>query len=211
MALVSPSHSDHRPSAATVAACCQSLVRIGVQRVVTPALAEPDAIPYLEAGFTHSETLHLLVKTLTSHPPALDHSTRPGRFWHLERVLEIDHLAFDDFWRFDSAALNEARSATPYSRFRVAKVGLVIAGYHVTGRAGSRGYLQRIAVDPELAGRGVGTSLVNDCLAWLYEHSVSEVLVNTQQSNHRALDLYERMGFVRQSKGLSVLTWNEAS
>lgn len=122
-------------------------------------------------------------------------------------MLDIDRRAFEEFWRFDGVALNEARKATPVSRYRVLSLNGEIVGYHVTGKANNRGYLQRLAVDPDHAGKGIGTALVFDCLTWLSQHKVSEALVNTQERNQRALDLYERHGFIRQQEGLTVLSW----
>lgn len=123
-------------------------------------------------------------------------------------MLDIDHRAFEPFWRFDHASLKEARRATPTSRFRVARIGDSVVGYAVTGRAGERGYLQRLAVDPSHFGHGLGSALVNDAMSWLSRRGSSTILVNTQERNIRALSLYEHLGFVRQPAGLLVLRWD---
>ncbi len=78
-------------------------------------------------------------------------------------------------------------------------------GYLVTGRAGARGYLQRLAVDPAQQRLGIGTALVVDGLRWLRRHGVQRAVVNTQESNTGALAMYEHLGFRRQAVGLSVL------
>ena len=85
-----------------------------------------------------------------------------------------------------------------------------IVGYAVTGRAGSRGYLQRLAVDPDAQGQGIGTTLVQDSFDWLRRRGARETLVNTQESNHKALALYERLGYRCQPQGLLVLCWETA-
>ncbi len=175
---------------------------------MTPALSPYEAEPFFQAGFELHERLHLLARTIDEKPPRPTHRLRRGRRWDRGRVLEVDGEAFERFWRFDALALKEARRATPVHRFQVAVVGGRVAGYAVTGRAGGRGYLQRLAVDPELHGQGIGSSLVNDCLRWLHGKGVHLVLVNTQERNRRALDLYERIGFVRQRDGLLVLRWD---
>ncbi len=125
-------------------------------------------------------------------------------------MLELDGLAFESFWQFDKFSLREARRATPTSRFAVAVDSGRVVGYAVTGRAGGRGYLQRLAVDPAAQGTGVGSSLVHDCIDWLHGKGVAMALVNTQERNLRALSLYERLGFVRQREGLVVLRWDRA-
>jgi ribosomal protein S18 acetylase RimI-like enzyme len=77
--------------------------------------------------------------------------------------------------------------------------------YAVTGRAGPRGYLQRLAVDPPAQGVGVGAALVVDGLRWLRRWGAKEVMVNTQEGNAAAVRLYERLGFRLQADGLAVL------
>ena len=110
-------------------------------------------------------------------------------------MLEVDGLAFDRFWRFDTTGLADARTATPHARFRVAAIGSEVVGYHVTGRAGTLGYLQRLAVHPDRHGHGIGTALVGDSLDWCHRKGCRSVLVNTQEANQRALSLYEHLGF----------------
>lgn len=211
VALVGPSRSGRLADVSAIASCLSELAGQGVREAVTPALTPQDAQPFFQAGFEHYEHLHLLSRRLLSQPDSPKMKTKPGRRWHLSTVLDIDRRAFDDFWRFDKVALNEARHATPASRYRVLAIDRKIVGYHVTGRAGNRGYLQRLAVDPDHAGNGVGTALLFDCLTWLYRHKALEALVNTQERNERALQLYERHGFVRQAEGLVVLSWKAPS
>lgn len=123
-------------------------------------------------------------------------------------MLDIDRRAFEPFWQFDTNSLSEARRATPSHRFRVATEGGHPSGYAVTGRAGDRGYLQRLAVDPDAQSKGTGTALVNDALSWLHRRGATIAMVNTQERNARALRLYEHLGFVAQTEGLVVLDWD---
>ncbi|MEZ5341145.1 MAG: GNAT family N-acetyltransferase [Acidimicrobiales bacterium] len=207
VALVGPARNGRMPDADTLVACVNTLAEQGITKAVTPALAAYDCVPFVRAGFELYERLHLLSRRLDLPPPAPTMRTKSGRRWHLDTVLDIDQRAFEAFWRFDVVALNEARHATPTSRYRVLALEGTIVGYHVTGKAGTRGYLQRLAVDPSYAGQGIGTELVFDSLSWLHQHRVAEALVNTQERNTRALALYERHGFVRQQEGLTVLSW----
>jgi ribosomal-protein-alanine N-acetyltransferase len=91
------------------------------------------------------------------------------------------------------------------ARFRVSTVRSRVVGYAVTGRAGRRGYVQRLAVHPDHASRGIGAALVVDGLRWLQRHDAEQAVVNTQSSNERARRLYERLGFRLQPSGLVVL------
>ena len=80
-----------------------------------------------------------------------------------------------------------------------------VIGYAVTGRAGSIAYLQRLAVLPERQRRGIGFALVLDGLVWARRRGATSMLVNTQETNQAAVDLYEHMGFRREAYGLAVL------
>jgi len=210
-ALVGPSRSHRPPAASELAACLEALGERGVSRAITPALSLYEAEPFFQAGFSLHEGLHLLARYIDEEPPAPTHRLRRGRPWDRPRVLALDGQAFEEFWRFDAFSLKEARRATPAHRFTVAVESGAVAGYAVTGRAGGRGYLQRLAVDPAKHGRGIGSSLVHDSLRWLHHKGAGMSLVNTQERNARALELYERLGFVRQREGLLVLDWGDAA
>ena len=184
------------------------LRRVGYTEVVTSALTAADSLPFVDAGFEVRERLHLLEHDL-------DGLERPGpaapvlrRAWKTDRprVLGLDGLAFDDFWRLDVDSLRDALHATPSVRFRVGDgSGGAIAAYAITGRAGRRGYLQRVAVHPDVRRAGWGRALVIDALVWLRRHDTRRALVNTQWENHGALALYESCGFRRLPVGLCVL------
>ncbi len=178
----------------------------GYDEVVTPALPRIEWRPYVDVGFSVREELHLLAHDLLSLPERRE----SGREHHLrrvlrrdrDRVLAVDGSAFDPFWRLDADALEDAVRATPSTRFRMERSG---RGYALTGRAGDRGYVQRLAVDPGAQGAGLGSALLVDGLAWLRRWRVREALVNTQTGNERAIALYERLGFRRRAEGLAVL------
>ncbi|MEO7428014.1 MAG: GNAT family N-acetyltransferase, partial [Acidimicrobiales bacterium] len=165
---------------------------------------------FLDAGFSVHERLHLLIRPVDGSLPARSAAPalRRGRRADRPALLDVDAAAFPPFWRLDGAALDDALTATPASRLRVVDLpddrpGL--AGYAITGRAGPRGYLQRLAVDPTQQRRGVGSTLVSDALVWLRRWGAREVLVNTQEDNAAALALYEALGFRLQPDGLMVL------
>ena len=174
----------------------------GFRRAVTPALPPYEWRPYLDAGFDIRERLHLLGHHLLDVPERSGPSTRSVRRRDRPRVLDVDHAAFEPFWRLDDAGLSEAARATPSTRFRIDRDG---RAYALFGRAGTRGYVQRLAVHPEAQGRGLGSALVVDGLHWLRRWRAAEALVNTQITNDRAVALYERLGFRHRPGGLAVL------
>ncbi len=196
-------------SADMVRHCCTLLAERGYRRVVTGALAVPEQRSFLEDGFVVEEELHLLAHDLQGLPDAVPSPPgarlADGRRWHRARTLAVDAAAFPSFWRLDASGFEEAMEATPHSRFRIVRDGPIV-GYAIAGRAGSRGYLQRLAVDPRRAGRGIGSALVIDALRWMRSRRVRRAVVNTQVANERALALYLRLGFHLQPSGLAVLT-----
>ncbi|NDH98561.1 MAG: GNAT family N-acetyltransferase, partial [Actinobacteria bacterium] len=118
--------------------------------------------------------------------------------------LDVDRQTFEAFWQLDRDGLYEAINATPATRLRVVRDPDVV-GYAVTGRAGTQGYLQRLAVHPDRQGLGLGIDLVADALHWLRRRDVTTCWVNTQEANAAALSLYTRLGFIPARHQLTVL------
>ncbi len=205
------------PSAEELSQVAERLTERGIRRAVTPALSRRDAQPFLTAGFTIHEQLHLLALDLRRGPehrshrfsPSLPegHELRPGRRWHEPSVISVDGEAFEPFWRFDAEALKEARRATPRHRYRIIDGPNGVQGYAVTGLAGQRGYLQRLAVHPSAEGQGFGRVLIEDAFQWLRRRHAIQIMVNTQERNKRALGLYRNVGFEPEVSGLVVLEW----
>jgi len=195
------------PTRAEVEECVERLRHTGYTAIVTSALTAADSLPFVDSGFGVHERLHLLEHTLDELPmPAADPPAL-RRAWRADRssVLGVDALAFDAFWRLDPDGLNDALHATPAVRFRVGDLGSRPVAYAITGRAGRRGYLQRVAVHPDVRRAGWGRTLVLDALVWLRRHDTQRALVNTQWTNDGALALYESCGFRRLPVGLCVL------
>ena len=196
-----------------IQSCLDALRRSGYTTVVTTAMPPGDALPFVDAGFSMRERLHLLEHDLTGLPSTRPSHLRLRRAWRTDRpsVLALDRVAFDDFWRLEEHGLRDALQATPSVRFRVGEARNAASGvsaYAITGRAGRQGYLQRIAVHPDERRDGWGQALVRDALRWLRRHDARRALVNTQWTNEAAVALYESCGFHRLPVGLCVLDRN---
>lgn len=207
--VLSPSPDRPLPTVDDVALSLRHLTDRGHHRAITSALHQHELEPFLQNGFTVHERLHLLRHDLHALPEAPPVPLR--RAWRRDRpaVLALDVVAFDEFWALDAKGLDDAVRATPVNRFRLhrhdhgSRAG--IDAYAVTGRAGGRGYLQRLAVHPDHQRRGLGTALVADALGWLRRGGASQALVNTQERNAGALALYLACGFELEPTGLTVL------
>lgn len=185
------------------------LVHQGYQSVITAAVAPAARDLLVSDGFSIRSELIALRRDLEASPGLASPGgrTRRARRRDTDAVLRVDAEAFFPFWRLDAEGLHEARSATPFSRWRVVR-GPEVTAYSITGRAGSMGYLQRLAVATDCQGRGLGTLLVSDALAWLRRRGARSALVNTPPDNERALALYQRCGFRIEPDRLAVLHRN---
>ena len=203
-------------SAAFVTRCIEHARQQGGTEIVTPAVTARESAGIRDAGFRERAALHLLVHDLLDIPEASGSSGRSKsalRAGHRraasaddEIILQIDRAAFGPDWCLDSGGLQEAVKATPRVRIRMADDPVAGSlGFAITGRSGRRGYLQRLAVDPNAQRGGVGRSLVVDALRWNKRWRVARVVVNTQIGNHAAYELYRRLGFVDAAIGLYVL------
>ena len=92
-----------------------------------------------------------------------------------------------------------------YHMRRNRNVTLDLNGFAVTGKAGTTGYLQRLAVDPSAQRLGIARALVDDATDWLMRRGAHRALVNTGIDNHGAITLYEQASFARRTEELVVL------
>jgi ribosomal protein S18 acetylase RimI-like enzyme len=209
VAVINPDPDAPLPSAEFLRRCLATLKTRGYHRVVTGALSPQEQAGFLAAGFDVEERLHLLGIDLSRELPPVPsgYPLRRVRRGRQSEVLAVDQAAFPSFWQFDSGGLADALRATPWVRFRAAvEPGGAVAGYAICGRAGPRGYVQRLAVDPNRQRAGTGRRLLLDGLAWMRRRGVARALVNTQVGNQAALNLYVQVGFEEEPTGLSVLS-----
>lgn len=213
VAQITPTPGGTALSADLVRRCVEVITADRFSRAVTVALPPAEQVGFLAAGFEPAEELHLLSHDLRDVPVAPPTAVRLRRAWPRDilAVLGLDTLAFPPFWRLDRELLDEAIAATPHTRFRVAVLPAragraeTVIGYAVTGRAGRRGYLQRLAVHPAHRRQGAGMALVADSLRWLRRWQGESIVVNTPVGNAPAVHLYERAGFRMEQSRLCVL------
>ncbi len=140
----------------------------------------------------------------------------------------MDEVAFGAKWAIDIYGITESCTATPQHRARTVDFGARrmlggsnnldnnvgngadldaiegVVGYAISGRAGPEGYLQRLAVHPNVQGNGIGSALVFDALNWMRRSRATRAVVNTHDDNLDALRLYRRIGFRALPHGLLV-------
>jgi len=210
VAFLAPLPDAPPPSADFLRRCLTTLAERGFTQVVTTALTPLEQAGFLAAGFDVAERLHLLAIEIDGLP-ALPADLDPVRLGWGRRaeVLDVDRSAFSSFWQFDEAGLGDAIRATPRTRVRGVEAPErtpPLVAYAICGRAGPRGFVQRLAVRPECQERGLGRGLLLDGLHWMRRRGVRRAVVNTQLGNEVALNLYQQIGFRREPAGLSVLS-----
>lgn len=185
----------------------------GLRALRTGALFPASTEAFLATGFDTIDRLVLLRLDLSRHPGpvttgrglARHRTTRRLGSSRLGEAAEVDRRAFGGRWSNDAASLSDIRHATPHQRSRMIAAGGSVAGFAISGRAGRRAYIQRLAVAPAEQRNGHGRALVDDALAWMRRRRASTALVNTAVDNIAAVALYESAGFERQDGDLTVL------
>jgi ribosomal-protein-alanine N-acetyltransferase len=200
---VGPVPGEAPPSPELLVAAVDDLIALGFDDVMTTALHPSEHRPFVDAGFAERDRLVLLRRDVTDLPSSPRVTLRTARRREWPQLAEVDQRAFPPGWGLDARGIADAFAATPFGRVRAA--GRPAYGYAVSGRSRSRGYLQRLAVEPSASGRGVGRALVIDALRWLAAKGTSDCLVNTQETNRRALDLYLGLGFAELPERLMIL------
>jgi ribosomal protein S18 acetylase RimI-like enzyme len=180
--------------------------------VLSPPLATGTTTVWKEAGFSPHLVLDMFQKDLLARQasPAIPVITGDDDEWG--RAIMIDRAAFEPLWRLGATGLKEALNATPTSTFLTVRsdTGETV-GFAIVGAGAATGYLQRVAVDPQHAGKGYGRALVRASLSWARRHGCRTMLLNTQPDNEPAGKLYESEGFTRVAAGLVIWSYREES
>ncbi|MEO6060578.1 MAG: GNAT family N-acetyltransferase [Thermoflexales bacterium] len=110
-----------------------------------------------------------------------------------DTLAVVDARAFGDPWRYAPAML--ARELSMASVARVALDGDRLVGYATAVVRESGGHINRIAVDPDAQGRGVGNALLADINGQLIQLGSTRITLNTQRSNVISQRMYRSSGF----------------
>ncbi len=134
-------------------------------------------------------------------PPRLNglrfESFDPDNIEQFEGLLQLDHASFPWLWWNSGDEFLEYASA-PGVQIDVGRdeSGRVIA-YTGTTRFRTWGHLDRIAVAPDLQGRGLGKAALDWAVMTLARSGAKRVGLSTQARNTRSRQLYDSYGFRR--------------
>lgn len=111
---------------------------------------------------------------------------------HLGGVMEIELASFGMPW---SEAGFLKVLANPSAVAYVAVADERVAGYVCAMRVGEESEILKLAVRPELRGRGIAKALNSLCLDELRKKGSRVVYLEVRRSNREAIGLYEGFGF----------------
>ncbi|HEY6634019.1 MAG TPA: GNAT family N-acetyltransferase [Acidimicrobiia bacterium] len=177
----------------------------GSDGAYSPALYPGSTRVWRRAGYREVAALAIMERGLggTFPEPSLPVSTVEVPDW--DAVMAIDRAAFEGFWGMSPLGLAEAHGTSKTTTVLTAGVDDNPAGYALVGCQWGVAYLHRIAVRPELAGRGLGSSLLSASFTWALAAGGRSMVLNVRPGNHRARRVYERAGFTSTGTDLLIL------
>jgi GNAT superfamily N-acetyltransferase len=161
-------------------------------------LPEDAARPYLDAGMHPVQDIVVMRLPLRRRHRLLSAEDagavelRTGSLADVPAVTEVDVAAFDEFWAYDPAMI---AGYTARERLGLAVLGGEVVGYTLCTVRREEGSLGRLAVRPDVQGRGIGALLLEDALAYLERDGAVRVTLCTQADNVRSRRLYRQAGF----------------
>jgi ribosomal protein S18 acetylase RimI-like enzyme len=116
-------------------------------------------------------------------------------FSDMPEIVELDQRCFQPIWQVPMNSMVEAFSQSGY--FTKAVIDNKIVGYQLSTEANSSAHLARLAVDPNIQGKKIGSNLLYDLQKHYLVSAINSISVNTQDDNFASQALYRKMGFHR--------------
>ena len=138
---------------------------------------------------------------------------RPVRIDEIVKLQELNQEVFLDNQQYDDDlimdwALSEKGKTyftelvnNPHAICFVAEENKMLVGY-IAANKKDFGYrkstyleIENMGVNPSHRSQGVGTKLIQTCLAWAKEHGFTKAYVNAYSHNKKAIAFYQENGF----------------
>jgi GNAT superfamily N-acetyltransferase len=146
-----------------------------------------------------------LVESVMLNPPPDDIVFKTAGDGALAAIAELDARAFASPWRYTRPVL--ARASAAGAHLRLATRGDALLAYCCATSDRGAAHVIRLAVEPDLARRGIGRALLADTITMLYRGGAQRVTINTPAS-FTAMRLYRQLGFRPMLDVADVLTRN---
>ena len=155
---------------------------------------------YTRRGFVALEDVTYFswrAQPIPASPPGLTALTtlRPFEPDDLDAVIAVDHAAFPWIWWNSYSEMRWYARMPDVEIWVLADAAGTIIGYSGSTGYGDKGHLDRLAIHPDVQGRGYGGILLGNALKRLVAQGALEVSLSTQQDNRRSQRLYSRYGF----------------
>jgi ribosomal-protein-alanine N-acetyltransferase len=181
-----------------------AFAEIGEMMVLSPALYPGSTRVWARAGFEEYLSLLVMERALVGAiEPVKGVIVTQEPSW--EEIHRLDEMAFEGFWGMSRTGLEEAFATSRASAVLSVREQDRLAGYALLGTQWGVTYLHRIAVHPDLTGRGHGKRLLQASMGWGRGAGGRTMLLNVRHENVVAQNLYRRLGFVDADTDLHVL------
>jgi ribosomal-protein-alanine N-acetyltransferase len=111
----------------------------------------------------------------------------------IEEVVLLEKMCFSDPW---SKSSFEHELINRFSIPLVVKSGIKIVGYACLWHTFEQMEIATIGVSPEFRRKGIGRMMMNWILKEAKINGCSNVILSVRESNHAAIGLYRKFGFV---------------
>ena len=160
-------------------------------------------------GFEHTHNIISL-----AWEPEHNHKTPPSKKIPIRKMTEedfeevgnIDSSAFGPLWQNSIALLKLAFDQSNVATVAYDDQG--ITGYQISTPTQYGAHLGRLATHPRAQGQGVGYALVKDLQSRFQLSTAFRLSVNTQDTNHISMSLYQKAGFEETSEIFPVYQYN---
>ena len=149
---------------------------------------------YLDNGFIEKE--QIVKYELMPYETTIDILLEKAEEKDLSEIIEVDRLAFGEFWKQGEKSLLYAINYDKGLFLTYKLEDKIIAYISFTDT-----HINRLAVLPKHHGKGIGKQIMKKAINILWEKGVKTLTLNTQISNDQSRPLYESLGFVE--KGTS--------
>jgi ribosomal protein S18 acetylase RimI-like enzyme len=150
----------------------------------------------INSGFTSRQSIVMLERDAQASVEIVlpaGFSIRAMLQYDLPAVAEVDAAAFEPLWQNSLPSLERAYPQAVLAT--VVEAQGQVLGYQLSTRNPLGAHLARLAVRPEVQGRGVGRALVVDLIQQAGRLAMYHLTVNTQSDNSSSLALYRKIGF----------------
>jgi len=168
-------------------------------RTIIPSLALSDWFVSIlrRSGFEHHQDIVGLEREVEVDSAEL--KPNPELFVRLMEpddlpvVAAIDQAAFEPIWQNSLTQVEQSYEQAGIATVAEWEEGIV--GFQISTVNMFAAHLARLAVDPGLQGRKVGTTLLHDLVQRSRAERLWQITINTQDDNHASLALYRKVGF----------------